>query len=80
MLDEERRRLEETATQYQDLVERGADALNRYTREIAYRDDEMARAGTLALLFNQVAWTKGRIGLLERTLEHHASRAPDRNR
>ena len=66
-LESERRELEAARARYQEIIERGAEALGRYDREIAYGgNDELARAGTLALLFNQAAWRKGRIACLER--------------
>jgi hypothetical protein len=62
----ERARLEELRERYQDVVTRGALALSRYDREIAYGgNDELARAGTLALLFNQISVTRGRLKFLE---------------
>lgn len=65
-LESERRELEDARLRYQEIIDRGAAALSRYDREIAYGgNDEMARAGTLALLYNQIAWRKGRIACLE---------------
>lgn len=62
----EKRELAAARVRYQEIVDRGAEALGRYDREIAYGgNDDMARAGTLALLFNQAAWRKGRIAGLE---------------
>lgn len=67
ILASERRDLEEARCRYEDVIARGADALSRYDRDIAYGgNDELARAGTLALLFNQIAWRRGRIAFLER--------------
>lgn len=66
-LESEQRELEAARLRYQEIIDRGAEALSRYDREIAYGgNDELARAGTLALLFNQAAWRKGRIASLER--------------
>lgn len=68
-LESERRELDQARVRYQEIIDRGAEALSHYDREIAYGgNDELARAGTLALLFNQAAWRKGRIACLE--LEH----------
>ena len=65
-LDSERSELDEARVRYQEIIDRGAAALSRYDREIAYGgNDELARAGTLALLYNQIAWRKGRIACLE---------------
>lgn len=53
----ERKELEQSRLRYEDIAARGAEALSRYDREIAYGgDDEMARAGSLALLYNQISW------------------------
>lgn len=66
-LESEQRELEAARARYHEIIDRGAEALSRYDREIAYGgNDELARAGTLALLFNQAAWRKGRIACLER--------------
>ncbi|TWT44946.1 hypothetical protein RAS1_13660 [Phycisphaerae bacterium RAS1] len=66
-LESERRELDAARVRYQEIIDRGTAALSRYDREIAYGgNDEMARAGTLALLFQQAAWRKGRIACLER--------------
>lgn len=74
-LESERRELDEARVRYQEIIDRGAAALSRYDREIAYgSDDEMARAGTLALLYNQIAWRKGRIACLEGGHSRSASR------
>ncbi|MBE7458000.1 MAG: hypothetical protein KJ057_13760 [Phycisphaerae bacterium] len=75
LLDAERRGLEADRQRYQALVERGADALSRYDREIAHGGDlEMARASALALTFNHVAWRLGRIAVLERELTRSNAR------
>lgn len=67
MLDDERKGLQETRIRYKDVVARGAEALSRYDCEIAYGGNEqLARAGTLALLVNQISWRLGRIAYLER--------------
>jgi hypothetical protein len=74
-LESERRELGEARVLYQEIIDRGAAALSRYDREIAYGgNDEMARAGTLALLYNQIAWRKGRIACLEGGHPRSASR------
>lgn len=75
LLDAERRGLEADRQRYQAIVERGADALSRYDREIAHGGDlEMARASALALTFNHIAWRLGRIAVLERELSRTTSR------
>ncbi len=61
----ERKELEQARPRYEDIVARGAEALSRYDREIAHGgDDDMARAGSLALLYNQISWRRGRIAAL----------------
>lgn len=75
LLDAERRGLEADRQRYLAIVERGADALSRYDREIAHDGDlEMARASALALTFNHVAWRFGRIAVLERELTRSNAR------
>lgn len=75
LLYAERRELEADRQRYQAIVERGADALSRYDREIAHGGDpEMARASALALTFNHVAWRLGRIAVLERELSRSNAR------
>lgn len=66
LLQSERERLEEDRRRYQDIVERGAEALSRYDREIAHTSDAMARATALALKFNHIRWGAGRVAWLQR--------------
>ncbi len=68
MLTEERQRVEEDRRKYQDIVERGAEALSRYDREIAHTSDEMARATALSLKYNHLRWGLGRVVWLESQL------------
>ncbi len=75
LLAEERRDLEQARARYDDVIARGADALSRYDREIAYGgNDELARAGTLALLYSQISWRRGRIAYLERMVSQRLGR------
>ncbi len=75
ILEAERTGLEQARLHYEDVIARGTEALSRYDREIAYGgNDELARAGTLALLYNQIAWRKGRIAYLERCTSPQAAR------
>lgn len=75
LLDRDQAKLAETIREYEAVVERGADALSQYDREIAYRGDlEMARAGTIAILYNQIAWWRGRVQALERETDRGTSR------
>jgi len=72
-LAEERHRVEQDKRRYQEVVEKGADALSRYDREIAHTSDEMARATALALKFSHIRFGLGRVAWLEKLL---ASEAP----
>jgi hypothetical protein len=75
LLERDQAKLAETIREYEAVVERGADALSQYDREIAYRGDlEMARAGTIAILYNQIAWWRGRVQALERETDRGTSR------
>lgn len=65
LLATERARVEEDKRRYQDIVERGAEALSRYDREIAHTCDAMARASALSLKFNHLRWGLGRVAWLE---------------
>ena len=65
-LESERRQVDCDKHRYQEIVERGADALSGYDRAIAYGGDlELARASALALTFNHVSFGLGRIAWLE---------------
>jgi hypothetical protein len=75
LLERDQTKLGDTIREYEAVVERGADALSQYDREIAYRGDlEMARAGTIAILYNQIAWWRGRVQALERETDRGTSR------
>jgi len=65
LLVQERQRVDEDKQRYQDIVERGAEALSRYDREIAHTSDEMARATALSLKYNHLRWGLGRLAWLE---------------
>lgn len=65
--------LEAARERYQSVADGGANALSQYDRDIAYSGNlEMARAGTLALLFNQISWQLGCIASLEREQSLHS--------
>lgn len=68
MLEQERQRIAEDKRRYQEIVERGAEALSRYDREIAHTSDEMARATALALKYNHIRYGLGRVAWLEARL------------
>lgn len=67
-LADERANLEHDRMRYQEIVERGAEALSRYDREIANSSDEMARAQALALKYRHISLAIGRIAWLEKEL------------
>lgn len=65
MLKREEQQLLADRQRYEEIVARGADALSRYDREIAYGgNDGLARAATLALKFNHIRLGKGRVDWL----------------
>jgi hypothetical protein len=66
MLDDHRRQLAEDKTRYQDLLDRGADALSEYDRNIAHGGNvELAWASAVALKYNHIRNGLGRIAWLE---------------
>lgn len=65
LLKREEHQLAEDREQYEAVIARGAEALSRYDREIAYGgNDELARACTLALKYNHIRLALGRIAWL----------------
>lgn len=68
LLIQERQRVLQDKQRYQEIVERGADALSSYDREIAHTNDEMARATALALKYNHIRYGLGRVAWLEQRL------------
>ncbi|MBA5868105.1 MAG: hypothetical protein GDA67_15540 [Nitrospira sp. CR1.3] len=68
LLEQERRRVEEDRARYEDIVQRGAEALSRYDREIAHTSDEMARATALSLKYNHIRLGLSRVAWLEKHL------------
>lgn len=73
LLDQERDRLAADKLRYLEIVERGAEALSRYDREIAYTSDELAVACTLALKYRHISLGLGRIAWLEQQVEKDAT-------
>jgi len=70
MADEQRRQLVEDERRYQDLVERGVEALSRYDRTISSGgNDEMAWATAIALKYSHICWGRGRVQWLEKELK-----------
>lgn len=72
LLDEERKRLAADKLRYAEIIERGANALSRYDREIAYTSDDMAIACTLALKYRHISLGLGRIVWLEKQIAKEA--------
>jgi hypothetical protein len=69
MLEGQRRQLADDERRYRDLIDRGVEALSQYDREIAHGgNDDLAWASAVALKYNHVAGTRGRINTLEKTL------------
>jgi len=68
LLAKERERVVEDKRRYQEIVDRGAEALSRYDREIAHSCDEMARATALSLKYNHICYGMGRVAWLEKAL------------
>ncbi len=68
-LTREQEQLEADKVRYADIVERGAEALSRYDREIAYTSDAMARAGALSLKYRHVSLARGRLRWIEDELK-----------
>lgn len=67
MLDAEHCALDEAQRRYQDIAERGAEALSRYDREIAHGgNDELAVASALALTYNHISRALGWVAWLQR--------------
>lgn len=65
LLEQEQLALARDREVYEAVISRGAEALSRYDREIAYGgNDELARAGTLALKYNHIRLGLGRIAWL----------------
>lgn len=69
LFDEETAHLAQFEKNYRDLIERGAEALSKYDREIAYGGDrELAVASSLALRVNHIGHSRGRIQWLKSEL------------
>lgn len=68
-LTREQEQLQADKNRYAEIVERGAEALSRYDREIAYSSDEMARACALALKYRHVSLALGRLRWIEAELK-----------
>lgn len=68
LLARERERVVVDKRRYQEIVDKGAEALSRYDREIAHTSDEMARATALSLKYNHICYGLGRVAWLEKAL------------
>ncbi|HVV71918.1 MAG TPA: hypothetical protein VHI52_10525, partial [Verrucomicrobiae bacterium] len=61
--------LRQDSERYVELVEKGAEALSDYDRNIAHGgDDDMAWASAIALKFNHIRYGKARILALRKAL------------
>lgn len=69
LLEQEKQRVAYDKRRYQEIVERGAEALSRYDGEIAHTSDEMARATALALKYNHIRYGMGRVAWLEARID-----------
>jgi len=76
MLARERERVEGDKRRYQEIVDRGAEALSRYDREIAHTSDKMAVATALALKFNHIRYGLGRTAWIQAKLGIGAKAPP----
>ncbi|MCE9590262.1 MAG: hypothetical protein K8S99_07035 [Planctomycetes bacterium] len=77
MLADQRRQLEQDTERYQDVLERGVEALSRYDREIAYGgNDHLAVASTIAFKHSHIAYAKARVAWLESQTGLSASGVP----
>lgn len=75
LLKAEEEGLAKDCARYLDIVERGAEALSQFDREIAHGGDlDMARASALALKHNHISNRLGRIAILERELSYSVAR------
>lgn len=64
----ESQQFEADRARYVEIVERGAEALSRYDREIAHTSDAMARATALALKYRHVSLGLGRVQWIREAL------------
>jgi hypothetical protein len=69
MLTHEQAALTADQERYTDIVQRGAEALSRYDREIAHTSDAMAVATALALKYNHIGQGLGRAAWLANEVE-----------
>lgn len=70
LLTSETQHLEEDRRRYEEILARGAEALSQFDREIAYGgNDELARAGTIALKYNHIRMGLGRVRWLREQLD-----------
>lgn len=73
LLEHEELQLAADRQRYDEIIARGAEALSRYDREIAYGgNDELARASSLALKYNHIRLGLGRIAWLRQRVSSQA--------
>ncbi len=76
LLAKARESLKQTILRYEDVVNRGAEALSHYDRTIAFQNDDDALQGSLALIFNHICYDKGTIAVLCKELGEPATVEP----
>jgi hypothetical protein len=70
MATDQARQLADDERRYQELTERGVDALSKYDREISSGGNEdLAWATAIALKYSHICWGKGRAQWLEKELK-----------
>jgi hypothetical protein len=69
MFASQQKQLAEDETRYQDLIDRGTDALSAYDKDIAHGGDEqLAWASAIALKYNHITGGRGRVQWLSEQL------------
>jgi hypothetical protein len=71
LLSQEEASLAADKERYVEIIQRGAEALSRYDREIAHTSDAMAVATALALKYNHISQGLGRVAWLTNELQRY---------
>lgn len=69
LVERERQQLDTDMSHYADIIERGAEALSLYDREIAYSSDALARASAIALKYRHISLGRGRLQWIDSELK-----------
>jgi hypothetical protein len=81
MLTDQQQQLDRDQERYQELVDRGAEALGYYDRNIAHGgNDELAWASALALKYNHIRNGLGRVAWLQEQLKKRPAAKSRRRR